>query len=145
MKGKILAAFLLVGMLFLTQSISAQAQMPSTAFQGIEGDVTISPQWTNVNDIALDLYFENGDAGCSGQIRALSGTTKISATFKLERKISSGWLLEKSWSKSSSTNSLSFFETDTVSSGYTYRLSVTADITRNGVTETVNTSVEGYY
>ncbi|MDF2486139.1 MAG: hypothetical protein K0R46_2307 [Herbinix sp.] len=145
MKVKRLAAFLLGGTLFLAQSISAQAQMPSTALQGIEGDVSISPQWTNVNDITLDLYFENGEAGCSGKIRALSGTTKISATFKLERKISSGWALEKSWGQSSSTDSLSFFGTDAVLPGYTYRLSVTADVTRNGMTETVSTSVEGYY
>lgn len=39
-------------------SISAQVQMPSNAFQGIEGDVSITLQWTNVNDIMLDLYFE---------------------------------------------------------------------------------------
>lgn len=145
MKVKRLAAFLLVGMLFLSQSISAYAQMLPNSFQGTEGDVSVSPQWTNVNDITLDLYFENGEAGCSGKIRALSGSTKISATFKLERKISSGWAFEKSWSQSSSTNSLSFFGTDAVSSGYTYRLSVTADVTRSGVTETVSTSVEGNY
>lgn len=145
MKIKKLATFLFVGTLFLSQSISAQAQVSPIVFQGFAGEVSISPQWINVNDITLDLYFENGEAGCSGIIRALSGTSKISATFKLERKISSGWALEKSWSKSSSTNSLSFFETDAVSSGYTYRLSVSANVIRNGVTETVSTSVEGNY
>ncbi len=145
MKIKILAAFLLVGMLSLTQGISTYAQMPPNAFGGTEGEISISPRWTNVNDITLDLYFENGKANCSGKIRALSDTTKISATFKLERKTSSGWTLEKSWSQSSSTNSLSFFNTHAVSSGYKYRLSVTADVKRSSVTETVSTSVEGNY
>lgn len=145
MRIKRMAALFLIGMLFMIQGISANAQVPLNVSQCIEGEVSISPQWTNVNDITLDLYFENGEAGCSGKIRALSGTTKISAIFKLERKISSGWALEKSWSKSSDTSSLSFFETDAVSSGYTYCLSVTADVTRYGVTETVSTSVEGYY
>lgn len=91
------------------------------------------------------MYYENGAANCSGKIRALSGTTKISAVFKLERKTSSGWPHEKSWSKSASTNSLSFYETYAVPSGYTYRLSVTADVARDGVKETVSTSVDGKY
>lgn len=145
MRIKKMAAFLLVGMLLLTQGITANAQMTSNAFQSKEGVVSISPQWTNVNDITLDLYFEDGEAGCSGKIRALSGTTKISAIFKLERKSGTSWILEKSWSQSSSTNSLSFFGTDAVVAGYTYRLSVTADVTRNGVTETVRTSIQGDY
>lgn len=145
MRNNSMAAFLLVGMLFLTQGISANAQMPPNVFHSTKGVVSISPQWANVNDITLDLYFENGEAGCSGKIRALSGTTKISAIFTLERKSGTSWMLEKPWSQSSSTNSLSFFRTDAVAAGYTYRLSVTADVTRNGVTETVSTSVEGIY
>lgn len=145
MKVKRLAALLLVGTLFLTQSISAHAQMPPNAFQDAKGDMFISPLWANVNDIQLDIYFDSGEACCAGIIGALSGTTKISAVFKLERKTVSGWSLERSWVQSSSTNSLSFFGTDAVSSGYTYRLSVTADVTRNSMTETVSTFVEGSY
>jgi len=135
----------LAGMLFFAQSISANAQVPFNVYQGTEGVADISLQWTNVNDITLDLYFEDGEAGCSGEIRALSGTTKISATFTLERKSGTTWILEKSWSRSSSTNSLSFFGTDAVMAGFTYRLSVTANVTRNGMTETVSTSVQGKY
>lgn len=66
-----MAALLLVGMLFFVQSISANAQVPFNVYQGTEGVVGIYPQWTNVNDITLDLYFEDGEAGCSGEIRAL--------------------------------------------------------------------------
>lgn len=143
MKDKRLAAFLLGVMLLLAQSISAHAEVLPSVFQGAEESVSISPLWTNINDIQLDLYFENGNACCAGIIDALSGTTKITATFTLERKTASRWSLEKSWSQSSSTNSLSFFGTDAVSSGYTYRLSVTTNVTRNGVTETASTSVEG--
>ena len=99
----------------------------------------------NVNNIDLYLYFENREANCTGKIRALSDTTKIAATFKLEKKTSSGCLHVKSWSKSSSSSSLSYFETYAVSSGHTYRLSVTANVTRNGVTETVSTSGDGKY
>lgn len=145
MKAKLLVASLLVGMLFQFLNISAYTQMPPNAFQEFNSSATISPLWANVNDISLDLYFENGEACCAGMIRALSGTTRISATFKLERKTTSGWVLERSWSKTTSTNTLSFFKTDSVSSGYKYRLSVIANVTRNGVTEKVSASVESKY
>lgn len=85
MKNKRLAALLLAGMLF-AQSISANAQVPFNVYQGTEGVTDISLQWTNVNDITLDLYFEDGEAGCSGEIRALSGTTKISQLSLLSEK-----------------------------------------------------------
>lgn len=145
MKLKRLATLILVGLISLSQGMFASAQMLPKEMKGMEDKITISPQWTNVNNIDLYLDFEGGEANCSGLIRALSGTTKISATFKLERRTSSGWTHVKSWSKSSSTSSLSFYETYAVSSGHTYRLSVTADVTRNGVKETVSTSVNGDY
>jgi hypothetical protein len=108
-------------------------------------EAPITPQWVNTNDVRIDLYFVNGKAECLGIINGISGTSNISATFKLERKGLLGWSLENSWSTSSKGASLSFYETDAVAKGYTYRLSVTARVTTNGVTETVNTSVEGKY
>lgn len=145
MKIKKMAIFLLIGMLFLNQNILAFAEMSPNVSQDIGGvKVPITPQWINTNDVKLDLYFVNGKAECVGVINGISGTSNISATFKLERKGLLGWSLEKSWSKNSKGESLSFYETYAVTKG-TYRLSVTAKVTRNGVTETVNTSVEGKY
>ncbi|MDU6263669.1 MAG: hypothetical protein E6600_04095 [Anaerocolumna aminovalerica] len=111
---------LLVGMLLQSQSISAHVEVPPNAFQGAVRDVSISPSplWTNVNDIQLDLYFDSGEACCTAIMGAHYEDT---ASFKLERKTASGWSFEKSWNQSSSTNSLSLFNTDAVSSGYTYR------------------------
>jgi hypothetical protein len=146
MKIKKEATFLLIGMLFLNQSIPAFAEMSPNVPQDIVGvNVPITPQWTNTNDVKLDLYFVNGKAECVGIINGISGTSNITATFKLERKGLLGWSLENSWSTSSKGASLSFYETDAVAKGYTYRLSVIAKVTTNGVTETVNTSVEGKY
>lgn len=119
--------------------------MSPNAVRGIGVETPITPMWENTNDVVLDLYFANDGAECVGIINGISGTSNISATFKLERKGLLGWSLENSWSKSSRGGSLSFFETDAVAKGYTYRLSVTAKVTANGVTETVNTSVEGKY
>lgn len=146
MKIKKVATFFLIGMLFLNLGIPTFAEMSPNVSQDIAGaKAPITPQWTNTNDVKLDLYFVNGEAECVGIINGISGTSNISATFKLERKGLLGWSLVNSWNKSSKGESLSFFETNTVAKGYTYRLSVTAKVTRNGVIETVNTSVEGKY
>lgn len=145
MRIKKLATFLLMGILFLNQSTTTFAEISPNETQDIGTEISIAPLWENTNDVKLDLYFANSNAECVGIINGISGTSNISATFKLERKGLLGWSLEKSWNKSSKSDSLSFFETDAVAKGYTYRLSVTAKVTRNGVTETVNTSVEGKY
>ena len=145
MRIKKLVTFLLMGILFLNQSTTTFAEISPNETQDIGTEISIAPLWENTNDVKLDLYFANGNAECVGIINGISGTSNISATFKLERKGLLGWSLEKSWNKSSKSDSLSFFETDAVAKGYTYRLSVAAKVTRNGVTETVNTSVEGNY
>ena len=145
MKIKKVAIFLLIGMILFSQSIPSFAEVEPSVVEGTGVESLITPMWENTNDVVLDLYFANGQAECVGIINGVSGTSNISATFKLERKKLFGWSLENSWSKSSRGTSLSFFETDAVAKGNTYRLSVTAKVTRNGVTETVNTSVEGKY
>ena len=139
------AALLLVGILLLAHSTPVYAQESTDTLPPFTINTDVSPQWTNINDIQLDLYFENGEAGCSGIITGASGTSSITATFKLERKNSSGWSLEKSWKKNSDDESLSFYGTEDVSRGYTYRLTVTTNVTRNGVTETASTWVEDKY
>lgn len=145
MKINKVATFLMVGMMFFNQGIPVFAEVSPNVVQGVGVETPITPMWENTNDVVLDLYFANDEAECVGIINGISGTSNISATFKLERKGLFGWSLENSWSKSSKGESLSFFETDAVAKGYTYRLSVTAKVTTNGVTETVNTSVEGKY
>lgn len=145
MKIKKVGMFLLIGILFLNQGIPVFAEVSPKVVQGVGVETPITPIWDNTNDVVLDLYFANDKAECVGIVNGISGTSNISATFKLERKRLFGWSLEKSWSKSSRGESLSFFGTDDVAKGYTYRLSVTAKVTVNGVTETVNTSVQGKY
>jgi hypothetical protein len=145
MKLKKMMALLLGGILLMFQGVSVQAQEQTEVSQVIIDGGMITPQWANVNDIALNLYFSSGVAYCSGTIKALSGTTAINATFKLERKVGSTWVFENAWGQTSSSSTLSFSGTDSVSSGYTYRLSVSANVTRNGVTEAVSSSVEGTY
>lgn len=123
MKIKKVATFLLIGMI-CNQNIPVFAEVSPNVVQGVGIGAPITPQWVNTNDVRLDLYFVNGKAECVGIINGISGTSNISATFKLERKWLLGWSLENSWSTSSKGASLSFYETDDVAKGYTYRLSI---------------------
>ena len=146
MKVKKGIALLFVAMILLTQSmpmVSAQSQSAVASVN--DGTIGFTPYWINVNDMSLDVYLENGNVVCVGTITGASGTTKIDATYTLERKTLFGWSSVTSWTKSSSNSTLLFSGSASGSTGNTYRLSVTAKVTRNGVTETVSTSVEGKF
>lgn len=143
MKIKKVTIFFAVLMLILNQSISVFAETIPIANQlNIRRD--ISPMWDNTSNLKLNLYFTGDNAKCVGIIKGVSGTSNISATFTLERKGLFGWTFENSWTENANGESLSFYRTKTVSKG-TYRLSVTAKVTVDGVTETVSTSVQASY
>ena len=146
MKIRKVVIVVLVCILFLNLSIPVFAETAPDVFKNsVDTKVPIIINWVNTNDVKLNLFFVDGKAECVGVINGISGTSSISATFKLERKGLLGWSLEKSWSKNSIGESLSFFGTNAVAKGYIYRFSVTAKVSKNGVIETVNTSVEGRY
>lgn len=63
-------------------------------------EAPITPQWVNTNDVRIDLYFVNGKAECLGIINGISGTSNISATFKLERKGLLGKFMEYKFKRS---------------------------------------------
>lgn len=121
----ILVAVLLM---FSVVPITAQAAAP----------VGIMPLWTNTFSASASLQISSGTASCSGSVIGFSGTTRITATFTLERKNTNGtFSAVKTWSGlSSNSATLTFSGTHTVSSG-TYRLKGTAVVTRNGTSETV--------
>lgn len=145
MTNKRLIILFLIGILIFNQGIPVLAGEYSKVSEGIGMEKSITPMWENTSDVILDLYFKNGNAECVGKINGFSGTSNISATFKLERRKIFGWTLEKSWNSSSKGKALSFLGTKAVAKGHTYRLSVTAKVTRNGVIETISTSVNGKY
>lgn len=108
--------------------------------------VDISPMYVNTADINVSLSFSGTTANCSTTITGLSGTTKISASMTLERKNTNGtYTLMKSWpAESVNSSMLSTSKTYSVTSGYTYRLSVNGSVTRNSTTESVSLSAEKY-
>jgi hypothetical protein len=99
-------------------------------------------RWSNVSDIILSLEYESGMVEWHSTIYGEPNTTKISATFTLYKKISANtysWL--GSWNASSNSLRLSTSGSVEDASGM-YKISVTAKVTRNGFTETVDNSFE---
>lgn len=93
-------------------------------------------RWSNVNSISAVVSFSDNTAECYSSIVGVSGTTNISATFTLERKVNGSFTSVKSWTQTASSV-LTFTESYAVTKGYTYRLSVSANILRNGNSEKV--------
>lgn len=133
------ALCLVLAMLFM-----AVPGMSVLASGGTElGTALITPYYTNTSQVQVGLSFSGTAANCTSAIIGLSGTTKITATLSLYRVSSTGSLtLLKSWSASSSTMVLNIGQTYAASKGYTYRLSVSAQVTRNGSTESVSNFVD---
>jgi hypothetical protein len=113
-------------------------------FAAVPAASAVTPFWTNVNSVTVVITSSGTSANCIVSITGLSGSTITDADVTLYKKNASGtYVYQTAWNdQSSTTNTLSFSQPYTVVSGATYKLSVTADILRNGVTETVINSHE---
>lgn len=115
----------------------------SAGEKAINGDeVIIQPFWMNAESATSFLSFTGKTANCGASVVGMTGTTKISATITLEQKVNGSYSAVKTWTDSVSGSTLNFSNTYSVTSGYTYRLSVSATVTRNGVPESVSASME---
>jgi hypothetical protein len=103
----------------------------------------ISPMFINVMRVDLGLTFSGTTANCSGVIEALPGTSEITATFTLQRRESNGTYTNiRHWVQGADGNVLRFSGTHPITTGHTYRLSMTARVIRNGVFEFISDRVE---
>lgn len=95
-------------------------------------EVRVDPHITKTSDL-LECY---------ALVKGTSNTTKIRAELTLEEKTSLGWISLAGWITTEYSSNLNASYTyPRASSGKTYRLTVTADVTTNGRTETVSRSV----
>jgi len=98
------------------------------------------PMWENVASITLDMTFSNAVITSSGSIIGRNGTTAINATFVLARRNVNGTFTEVDrWSATNGSIPSILITSRTTRNQLpgTYRLSVTAHVTRNSRTETV--------
>ena len=104
-------------------------------------EFVIDPLWDNAATISLDMTFSNGTITSTGRVNGKNGTTAISATFVLARRNANGTFTEvDKWSAKNGSIAmlLSTSRSTRNQSAGTYRLSVTASVTRNGKVETVS-------
>lgn len=100
-------------------------------------------RWINTSTIVSCLTFNGTTASCTVSVDGFKGTTRISATYELQLKIGSTYSTVKTWTASANAEYLDWNDSYSVAKGYTYRLYVTANVTRNGTTETANGWTEG--
>jgi hypothetical protein len=123
---------LLMAMLF-----AFSMQVPISARDAADY-VPIQPLWQNVNNANATLTLSGTTATCRATIVALSGTTSISATMRLQRISLGSAITVQMWTGHSSSFGLSMEGTATVSANGNYRLQVDATVVRNGVSERIS-------
>lgn len=118
--------------------------MPVTVGANYAKNTSIEIQsfWNSVDNVALNLRISVNTAFCDVTIRGLTGVTSINADITLYRvKLNGGLQIVQIWSQQGSRN-LTFSGSAQITGGGTYRLSVSARVIRNGVTENVNDWIE---
>ena len=96
--------------------------------------------WESAASITLGMSFSNGTITSTGTVTGKSGTTAISAIFVLARRNANGTFTEVDrWTAKNGNVAwlLTTSRTTRNQPAGTYRLSVTASVTRNGKVETV--------
>lgn len=107
------------------------------------------PRWTNTLGVLMENAYDNGDASLRITIHALSGTNRIdNVDIKLYHVATTGTeTLIARWDNLS-VNDFCFHWTATVKNVYmyhVYRLEFSADVHRNGVTETISDAKTSVY
>ena len=111
-------------------------------------DPTISPLWDNTAMVQISHQRIDGYACCDIEIQGFSGTTKIDNVNITLSRVSGSQLIEvATWEDLSATgDTFDFYdEVANVPGGYTYRLSFTADVHRNGTVESLDQFSDRYY
>ena len=110
------------------------------------GSIGIDPYWANLTSLDVGLSFSSGKGTISGVVIGNTGTTQITANAVLECLNSNGtYTRVASWNNYSvSGDLLVISETCYVTRGYTYRLTITTTVYKNGVGETVSGSHSAY-
>jgi len=136
-KAFVAVASVMISLLIAPLQASALLSQPNELGHEI---VDVAPHWENVSDISITLSSSNNTASTNVSIFGRAGTTSINATITLSRVNSNGTLTTvRTWSNQSSQNStFTFSGTHAITSGNTYRISVSATVIRNGVSETVS-------
>jgi len=136
--GKKKLMSILLVLIVLTSSMTTYA-----APNILKSKVDIQPFWENASKVTVDLSIKDGKAVLSSVINGYSGVNKITANAVLERLNTNGtYTVIEQWDNLSiDSGKLTWTATRYVTKGYTYRLTLTAIVYKNGVGETVSGSM----
>lgn len=122
MKKRIAAVTIIVGLFILaTSSVVAE---------------TIQPMYTSITSFSCSLNVSAGNAECMANVQPTSREYSSSLSMSLKRSVNGiNWTTVKSWTKTGSgLPGVTIEESTAVSSGYKYRVTVTATIKNaNGI------------
>ena len=140
MKKRIFAVVCACLMLFGVAQVNAGARASYDDVEQFTEPIYVAPFWDNIWSISLGLSRSGGNVNWSGDVVGFPGTTRITATFTLERVDDFGrFAFVNSWSHS--TNSAVLMASGSTPGAVgTYRLTITTTVTRHGINETVTLS-----
>ena len=103
-------------------------------------------RWSNTSMVIMQNGYVNGSAQCVIEIDGYSGATISNVNIRLDKVVGNTLVNIASWSNLSSGQYFEFFETvSNVDLYYTYRLSFTADVSRNGNVEHLDMHKDSFY
>jgi len=129
MKKRVFATILCICALVGTIGI------PSVSASAAQPGVEVTPYWSNVNSIKLNMSLSNGTITSEATVTGYTGTTYISATFTLEKLNGNQYERVDSWTASNSAMLLSNSHSTSKCTAGTYRLSISGTATKNGTSE----------
>lgn len=135
-------AFTLVGLLILLSSNIKIVKAVSFHNDLKAHHEYVKPSWFSGSKANVSLSGSTGFIDCKGIVEGKYGTSKISAIMTLEERDGWSWRRVDHWSKISYSDFLSMSGSYRAVSGRTYRLTINADVTVNGVVERVSNSTE---
>lgn len=103
----------------------------------------IAPFYDNTSTVAALMSFSGNTASCTASVLGKSGTTSITGTMTLYRKVTgstSEYTRLTSWPISGSSYVSQNEKYSSATTGYTYYLTVSATVVRNGTSENVSAS-----
>lgn len=95
-------------------------------------------RWTNASDVIISHGYHDGFAECYVYIDCYPNCSVTNVDIYFDMYTSNGWASVSQWTGLSGTETFCFEELVPIENPTTtYRLSITAEITQNGVVETI--------
>lgn len=106
-------------------------------------DTTVTPLWENTMEVSGNIVFDGTTGTYSMWIEGDPGVSKITATATLYRKNGAGeWIeIPTDWSYIEYSDSLFIGEDFTAVSGWTYKVTLSTTVYKNGVGETITRTI----